>query len=42
MPVGKLLETMRKAYFENNSDLMQPLMDAPLLLIDDLGTEPLM
>ena len=38
----KLLETMRKAYFENNSELMQPLMDAPLLLIDDLGTEPLM
>ena len=38
----KLLETMRKAYFENNSDIMQPLMEAPLLLIDDLGTEPLM
>ena len=38
----KLLETMRKAYFENNSELLQPLMDAPLLLIDDLGTEPLM
>lgn len=38
----KLLETMRKAYFENNSDLLQPMMDAPLLLIDDLGTEPLM
>lgn len=38
----KLLETMRKAYFENNSDLMLPLMDAPLLLLDDLGTEPLM
>lgn len=38
----KLLETMRKAYFENNSDWMQPLMQAPLLLIDDLGTEPLM
>lgn len=38
----KLLETMRKAYFENNSDILQPLMDAPLLLIDDLGTEPLM
>jgi len=38
----KLLETMRKAYFENNSELMRPLMDAPLLLVDDLGTEPLM
>ena len=38
----KMLETLRKAYFENNSELLQPLMDAPLLLIDDLGTEPLM
>lgn len=38
----KLLETMRKAYFENNSELMRPLMEAPLLLVDDLGTEPLM
>lgn len=38
----RLLETMRKAYFENNSDILQPLMDAPLLLVDDLGTEPLM
>ena len=38
----KLLELMRKAYFENNSDLMEPLMLTPLLLVDDLGTEPLM
>lgn len=38
----KLLETMRKAYFENNNDIMRPLMEAPLLLVDDLGTEPLM
>ena len=38
----RLLEIARKAYFENNSLLMAPLMDAPLLLIDDLGTEPLM
>ena len=27
---------------ENNSDLLAPMMDAQLLLIDDLGTEPLM
>ena len=38
----RLLETMRKAYFENNSELLEPLMEASLLLIDDLGTEPLM
>lgn len=38
----RLLELMRKAYFENNSELMQPWMEAPLLLVDDLGTEPLM
>jgi DNA replication protein DnaC len=37
-----LLDVMRKAYFENNSERLRPLMDAPLLLIDDLGTEPLM
>lgn len=38
----RLLEMLRKAYFENNSEHAQPLMDAPLLLVDDLGTEPLM
>ena len=38
----RLFELMRKAYFENNSELLQPWMEAPLLLIDDLGTEPLM
>ncbi len=37
-----LLDVMRKAYFENNSERLRPLMDAQLLLIDDLGTEPLM
>ncbi len=37
-----LLDTMRKAYFENNGERLRPLMDAELLLIDDLGTEPLM
>jgi len=38
----KLLDTMRKAYFENNADRLRPFLDAPLLLVDDLGTEPLM
>jgi DNA replication protein DnaC len=38
----KLLETMRKAYFENNSGMLDALIAVPLLLIDDLGTEPLM
>jgi len=35
-------ETARKAYFENDPGLMALLMNAPLLLLDDLGTEPLM
>ena len=38
----RLFETARKAYFENNPELMTAFMTAPLLLIDDLGTEPLM
>ncbi|MCL1854915.1 MAG: ATP-binding protein [Clostridia bacterium] len=38
----RLFETARKAYFENDSDQMTRLIDAPLLLMDDLGTEPLM
>jgi len=38
----KLLEILRKAYFENNAALLDGLIDVPLLLIDDLGTEPLM
>ena len=38
----KFIETARKAYFANDNELMRPLLDAPLLLIDDLGTEPLM
>lgn len=38
----RLLDTARKAYMENRSELMSELMNAPLLLIDDLGTEPLM
>ncbi len=38
----KLLDIMRKAYFENNTERLRPLIEAPLLLVDDLGTEPLM
>lgn len=38
----RLLEVARKAYIENNSDYMAGMLNAPLLLIDDLGTEPLM
>lgn len=38
----KLLDTMRRAYFENNSATLDALIAVPLLLIDDLGTEPLM
>lgn len=38
----RLFETARKAYIENDSDRMAGYMNAALLLIDDLGTEPLM
>ena len=38
----KLLEILRRAYFENNAAPLDALIAAPLLLIDDLGTEPLM
>ena len=37
-----LLEVARKAYFENNSDKLAEMMNAPVLLIDDLGTEPML
>lgn len=37
----RLFETARKAYVESNPDLMNGFMRAELLLIDDLGTEPL-
>lgn len=36
------LEVARKAYMENSSAPMSELLLAPLVLIDDLGTEPLM
>ena len=38
----RLFETARKAYMENDSEIMAQFMNAELLLIDDLGTEPLM
>ena len=38
----RLFEMTRKAYFENDSEQMARLISAPLLLADDLGTEPLM
>lgn len=38
----KLLDILRKAYFENSDERLRPLIEEPLLLIDDLGTEPLM
>ncbi len=38
----RFFETARRAYMENDSDILAPMMKAQLLLIDDLGTEPLM
>ena len=38
----RLLETARRAYMDNNSEIMSTFMNAPLLLIDDLGTEPML
>ena len=38
----RLFETARRAYMENDSEIMSSFLNADLLLIDDLGTEPLM
>lgn len=38
----KFLETARKAYMTGNSDELDALMDADVLMIDDMGVEPLM
>ncbi len=38
----RFLEIARKSYFDNDPGQMADVMNAPLLLIDDLGTEPLM
>ncbi len=36
-----LLNQIRQAYFSRDGDVDQPYYEVPLLLIDDLGTEPL-
>ncbi len=36
-----LLNQIRQAYFARDEEVDQPYYDVPLLLIDDLGTEPL-
>ena len=38
----RFFETARQAYLDNDGAKLAPLMEAELLLIDDLGTEPLM
>jgi DNA replication protein DnaC len=38
----KVVEITRQAYFSNNTEESAPLYDTDLLLIDDMGTEPLM
>lgn len=38
----KLVELTRKAYFTNNPEESEPLFSVDLLLIDDLGVEPMM
>ena len=38
----RFFEMARQAYMENDGSRLAPLMEAELLLIDDLGTEPLM
>ena len=38
----RFLEIARKAYFTNNTEELDSLMDTDVLLLDDLGTEPLL
>ncbi len=38
----RFLEIARKAYMNGNSDELDTLMDAEVLMIDDMGAEPLM
>lgn len=38
----RFFETARQSYIENDSGLMAEMLTTPLLLLDDLGTEPLM
>lgn len=37
----RLLEVARKAYFSGHSDEFDSLMESDVLMIDDLGSEPL-
>ena len=38
----KFLETARKAYMSGNTEDLDALMDADILMVDDMGAEPLM
>ena len=38
----RFLETARKSYFSGDSKDLEVLMDADVLMIDDMGAEPLM
>lgn len=38
----RVIELAREAHFKNDMSLLAPLMEAELLLVDDLGVEPLM
>ena len=38
----KFLEIARKAYMSGNNDDLDALMDADVLMVDDMGAEPLM
>ena len=38
----RFLDTAREAHFQNDQSLLEPLLRTPLLLLDDMGAEPLM
>lgn len=38
----RMLEILRKSYFDNNDEGSSDLLDTDVLMIDDLGSEPLM
>ena len=42
MSAFKVVEITRQSYFQNSTEESMPLFDVDLLLMDDLGTEPLM
>ena len=41
LSANTLLNLIRQAYFAREEEVSQPYYDVPLLLIDDLGTEPM-